>query len=831
MKKKIPLETLHGLKGTPAGLSAAEVAFQRSRFGPNSIIERAGNPWLELFMDTIRDPMIWFLAGIGTAFFLAGDRQEAIILFLATIPLLFMDAFLHWRTQASTASLKGQLATEALVVRDGKRLRIDSHDIVPGDLVVLNSEDHFLPADGLWESVDSLQVDESVLTGEAFPITKRTIPFDAFRAAQEALVGSESLGFAGTRVLTGNGLLRILFTGKNTAYGEIVQSVATITHERTALQRSIAKLTKGLIYAAAAFCLILAWIRVYQGHGWLDALLSAATLAVAAIPEEFPVVFSFFLGVGVYRLAKRGALVRRAVSVENIGRITRICTDKTGTITAGQLKLTHVDPASPLSESEVLLHAAAASNPDGTDPVDQAIFAFAKERDLEIPLRAGVIPFTEARKRETAFFENQGRAFCAMKGSPETILSKSALSSDEGAHWLGRTTNWAREGHKILAVGVREVTVSELREGKEPESGFQFAGLLAFEDPARPEVRPAMEYCAENGIKVLMVTGDHPQTAAAIAKDVGLGKDQPIVVSAEADPEKFEVDWLRANPAFLRSADVIARCNPMQKLRVVEALKSFGEIVAVTGDGVNDVPALKAADIGIAMGVRGSRSAKEVSSIILSDDNFSTIVNAIREGRQLFSNLRLSFEYLLLFHIPFVLSAAIVPLLGYPLLYLPAHVVWLELIIHPTALFAFQQAATTGSDGAPGRRVSFFGRTDALLVLLVGLAVTTALIISFVMGLSENTDVNHGRAKVMALLPLWSAALAVFLTKGKSRTATIIAAGALLCSVLLIQAKWLAEPLHLTPLHGLDWLKVSGTVAAAIAMLHLLRKLAVRRVE
>lgn len=829
MKKKVSVENLRGLIGGPSGLNVSEVNSQRSRFGPNAIIERTGNPWLELVGDTIKDPMIWFLIGIGAAFFLVGDRQEAIILLLAIIPLLFMDAFLHWRTQASTASLKGQLATKALVVRDGKRQQIDSHDIVPGDLVILSSESHFLPADGYWESAESLQVDESALTGEAFPITKKAASFEAFRSTQEVLADSDSLGFAGTRILTGHGLLRVLFTGKETSYGEIVRSVSSITHERTVLQKSIAVLTKKLIYAAGAFCLILAFIRMYQGHGWLDALLSAATLAVAAFPEEFPVVFSFFLGVGIYRLAKRGALVRRAVSVENIGRITRICTDKTGTMTAGQLLLTHIDAAYPIRDSDTLSIAGAASNPEGTDPIDQAIFTLSREKNLKIPIRTKVIPFTEDRKRETAFFEDKGRSFCAVKGSPETILSKSTLSSDEQNQWLDRTSKWAQEGHKLLAVAFREVSSTDLENGREPESGFQFAGLLAFEDPVRPEVRPAMEYCKKNGIRVLMITGDHPETAAAIAKDAGLGMGEPTVISAESDPEKFEAAWLNANPEFLRKADVVARCSPIQKLRVVEALKSAGELVAVTGDGVNDVPALKAADIGIAMGLRGSRSAKEVSSIILSDDNFSTIVNAIREGRQLFENLRLSFEYLLLFHIPFVLSAALIPLMGYPLLYLPTHVVWLELIIHPTALFAFQQAASHERDGVPERRKSFLEKTDALRVLTIGLAITIALLISFITGISEDSDANHGRAKAMALLSIWSSALVVSLTKGTSHLANTTAAGSLLCSLLLIQLRWMAEPLHLTPLHGIDWLKLGGAITVCIAMSFVIRKRAFSR--
>ncbi|MBK7842707.1 MAG: cation-transporting P-type ATPase [Bdellovibrionales bacterium] len=323
---------------------------------------------------------------------------------------------------------------------------------------------------------------------------------------------------------------------------------------------------------------------------------------------------------------------------------------------------------------------------------------------LPIPLKA--VPFTEDRKRETGFVrQSDGSIMACVKGAPETILAMSAITHENREYWSKRISEWAKAGHKVIGVAKKHDVLLESE--YEPDSGFEFCGLLAFEDPPRPEVAGAMAYCRQSGIRVLMVTGDHPETAAAIAKDAGLTLGTPIVVSAEDDPAQFQVEWLNQNPKFLKGIDVVARCTPMQKFRIVMALKFAGEMVAVTGDGVNDVPALKAADIGIAMGERGTRSAKEVSSIILSDDNFSTIVNAIREGRQLFRNLAMSFEYLLLIHIPLVLGAAIVPLIGYPLVYLPVHIVWLELVIHPTALFAFQAVASANPDGVNNRKFSF----------------------------------------------------------------------------------------------------------------------------
>lgn len=815
MKKKISFENINGIDLNKNGLSAIQVTKQRNLFGINEIVDIAGTPWLDLIFDTLKDPMIWFLLGIGIVFITVGDTQEAIVLFIAIIPLLFMDAILHWRTSASTTALKGQLSPTAKLIRNGKECIVDVKDIVPGDLVLVASGE-YIPADGIFENAQDLQIDESILTGEAFSVLKLScVKFlDFVKQKENILIEQECLGFAGTRVLTGSGYLRVLSTGRETYYGEIIQSVANLPQERTPLQKSISRLVRILIFSAGVFCILLAVVRVYQGYGWLDAILSAATLAVAAIPEEFPVVFTFFLGVGVYRLAKKHAFVRRAVSVENIGRITQICTDKTGTITIGQLKLTHIDPVSK-SDNDVLYVAGNASDPSGADPVDQAILDVVQAKSLKTLTRIQVFPFTEDRRRESAFATTpEGRHLCFMKGSPEIILSKSDLTKEECQYWLTKTHQWAREGHKVLACSSREISVTELNQKLEPETGFKFSGLMAFEDPARPEVAKAIKYCYQNSIGVLMITGDHPETAMAIARDVGLGKTEPLVVSAEAEPEKFTKEFLKSNPDFLQKLDIVARCNPLQKLEIVNGLRTAGELVAVTGDGVNDVPALKAADIGIAMGERGTRSAKEVSSIVLANDNFETIVNAIIEGRQLFINLKTSFEYLLLIHIPFVLTAAFIPLLGYPLLYLPVHIVWLELIIHPTALFAFQKQASDKdinkelkkplghSDRKDAR---FFSRAEVLWFFLTGLVVSLLISYGFISSSAANLEINYARSKAMALLILWSAGIVAVSIDLKNRGAIIIFGATILSAVVLIQSPIFAQILHVAPLQLSDW--------------------------
>jgi Ca2+-transporting ATPase len=537
------------------------------------------------------------------------------------------------------------------------------------------------------------------------------------------------------------------------------------------------------------------------------------TLAVAALPEEFPVVFTFFLGVGVYRLARRQALVRRAVAVENIGRVTCICSDKTGTMTEGRLVLAHQEPAPGGSAERLVRLAALAARGDSGDPLDKALIDAAGPSDF---VRLATFPFTEDRRRETAVARGpDGQCLAVVKGAPETVLRMCRLEEAEAARWREKVEGFASTGHKVIACAAQSLDEANWP-GGEPDRGYSLHGILAFEDRVRPGVKEAVQACQAAGIRVIMVTGDHPATAEAIAREIGMGDGAPVVVMGE------EMQDERASPRATRweGADVIARAIPSQKLELVQALQATGEIVAVTGDGVNDVPALQAADIGIAMGERGTRSAREVAAIVLLDDNFRTIVRAIAEGRQLFRNLQLSFAYLLMVHIPLVLSAAIIPLAGYPLLYLPIHIVWLELIIHPTALLVFQELPTTAKlmpaerDGGEAR---FFGIGSWLAIGTVGTMITAVVVFGYDYALGAGGDVEHARAMALVALIVAGAIITATLSMLSSWAARIVVLASLASLGLLVQIPALASLVHLRPLHLNDWaLAIAGGAAAGI---------------
>ncbi len=803
--RSLPLERIQQLEPPDRSLSSSEVEDRRALYGPNDIVEIPGNPWLELARDTAKDPMLWFFLGTGVVYALVGERVEAITLVVAIAPLLLMDAFLHRRTNASVQSLKNRLATEAVVIRDGVSANIPAIDIVPGDIVLVSPAD-MLPADGVFVAADNLQVEESALTGEAYPVSKRPLHPISMRE-RDPLIEEQHWGFAGTRALTGSGRLRVIFTGAETQYGEIVQSATGATHETTPMQLAIRKLVKILLLAATLLCLGLAATRLAQGYGWLDALVSSVTLAAAAIPEEFPVAFTFFLALGVYRLARRHALVRRAVTVENMGRVSYICCDKTGTLTEGRLRLTHVRTANESGEDVALTLASVASREETGDPLDQAILAAAKTREAAEPsfTRLATFPFTENRKRETTIAQSPaGKTTAVSKGAVEVVLDMCVLSETDRASWQRDADSLAEEGHKVIALASQVCTPEEC--SQEPVRGYTFAALLAFEDSVRDGVPQAVKACRDAGIHTIMVTGDHLITARAVANEIGIGDGAPYIISGD----ELEAWGKSNNTDAIRKIDVVARATPAQKLLLVRSLKNAGEIVAVTGDGVNDVPALQNADIGVAMGERGTRSAREVASIVLLDDNFRTLVRAIQEGQQLFRNLQLSFQYLLIIHIPLVLTAAVIPLAGYPLVYLPIHIVWLEMIIHPTALLVFQEGPTDDTLRRPRirRATQFFSREDWILIIACGTLLFALTVGGYFRSLGSGQNVEHARATAMAILTCGSAGCTAGLSQLRSHMASIIAIGAIAASGVLIQTPLLARLLYLEPLHWDDWLLV-----------------------
>lgn len=785
--------------GAPGGLTTAEAAARRARYGPNDVLAAVPHPWRALAADTMRDPMLWFLVATGGLYAAIGDRAEALTLAAAIVPLAFMDAFLHRRTAASTAALERRLAARVLVLRDGVERELPARDLVPGDLVVV-PPGTAVPADGILLGGDEVQVDEATLTGESGPIRKRPAAAWPPRARADVPIAGEHWLQAGTRILTGRARMVVVFGGAETLYGAIVRVAVAGTVEPTPLQRAIGRLVLVSSAAAALACIALAAVRLAQGRGWTDAIVSALTLAVAALPEELPVVFTFFLGVGVYRLARRRALVRRAAAVENVGRVTTICSDKTGTLTEGRLVLTHLVPAAGMDEARLLALAAAASHAESGDPLDVAVAAVAVERGVilaDVTVVAN-FPFTEERRRETVVVRAaDGTFLAATKGALETLLGCAEVA-DEAA-WMARADALARGGHKVIACAWRALDPGW--SGGEPTAGLMLAGLLACEDPVRPGVAAALAGCGAAGLRVVMVTGDHPLAAVAVAGEIGLGGGAPVVATGD----EMAAAIAAGDPqSLVMRVDVVARATPIQKLALVRALQEAGELVAVTGDGVNDVPALRIADVGIAMGERGTQSAREVAPIVLLDDDFATIAGAIAEGRQLFQNLQRSLRYLLMMHVPFVATAALIPFAGYPLLYLPIHVVWMELVIHPTALLAFQAPAAAAVPTAASRRRSprLLDGAQWVEVAVVGGVLMLLVAGGFLAAVTEGSSVAQARAGALLTLSLASAALTVVLSRLGTPAARVIAAATAGLAIVLVEVPALAARMHVAPLQA-----------------------------
>jgi P-type Ca2+ transporter type 2C len=766
-----------GVVPSQAGLSTTEALARLAQFGPNELSIQRRTGWLRTLVGVVREPMVLLLVACSALYFSLGDLREALILLGSIVLVVLITLVQERKTERALQALKELSSPRASVMRDGRPVRIAAKEVVPGDLLLLDEGDR-IPADALLVSASALRVDESLLTGESVPVGKR----EARSAAGMEPPGKEHSPcvYASTLIVGGHGRGLVQATGSKTEVGKIGRALQSITAVENPLQRQIAGLVRVLAILAGALCITVVLVYGLGRLQWRTGFLAGLTLAMSLIPEEFPVVITVFLALGAYRMARRQVLTRRLAALESLGAATILCADKTGTLTENRMRVvqyvtelgqetrTSTVLTSPADE-ELGAIAALACPPHSFDPVDNAAVAFG-----ESALQAGLYPPRDVVVREyplspalpvlaVAREWNDG-VLVAAKGAPEAIARLCGWGESEAGRLTAQVEALAANGLRLLAVAnstLAGLTVPERVE----EIRFKFLGLIALADPLRPGIREAVSECQTAGIRVAMITGDHPATALAIARQAGIDASRCLT---GAELERMSGEALRQ---ALRKVSVFARVVPLHKLRLVESLRSAGEIVAMTGDGVNDAPALRAAHIGIAMGGRGTDVAREAADLVVLDDNFVSIVGAIRTGRRIWANLQKSLSYVLAVHVPIAGMALIPLLLGWPMLFTPVHIVFLELIIDPACSIAFEMDPE--EDGAmrrPPRRAGspLIGPRELAQSIAEGMCVLVAIAVVFWVGLHRHAGAADARSLAFTTLILGNLGL-IWVNRSRSR--------------------------------------------------------------
>lgn len=692
-----------GIGRNLSGLSEAEARSRLIADGPNELPKAGRRTPLKIAFEVIREPMLTLLLGAGGVYLLLGDLQEALILLCFASLSIAITVVQEARTERILEALRDLASPRALVVRAGERRRIAGRDVVRGDLVVLAEGDR-APADLILLEADDLQADESLLTGEFVPVRKNAAVL-INRDAKPRPGGDDlPVVFSGTLVVRGSGLGEVLATGIHTEIGAIGQSLHSLESEAPRLQRQMRQVVRlfaviGAVVSVSAV-LLHGWFR----GQWLDATLAGIALGMSMLPEEFPMVLTIFMAMGAWRLSRVRVLTRKTTAIETLGSATVLCTDKTGTLTQNQMTIAELRTPGgdafrpietpgdiPQSYRNLVKLGAMACAEVPFDPMEKAFHELADANARTCPgadewqlLRSyGLRPELLAMSNAWRPAAGDGKCLIAAKGAPEAMIRLCGLVGDRANAVRKYADAMADKGLRVLGVACARHTGADLP-GRQTDFAFEFAGLVGLADPLRAEVRDAVASCRSAGIRVVMITGDYPVTAVAIAREAGL--DATVVVTGE---ELRAMDEAALSLA-VKTTTVFARTMPDQKLAIVRALKANGEIVAMTGDGVNDAPSLKAADIGIAMGGRGTDVAREASSIVLLDDDFGSIVMAIRQGRRIYDNLRKAMSFIAAVHVP-IAGLSLVPLLfGLPIVFAPLHIAFLEMVIDPLCSLVFE---------------------------------------------------------------------------------------------------------------------------------------------
>lgn len=687
------------------GLSESDARRRIEHDGFNELPRADHRGPFRILKDVMREPMLMLLVGGGMVYFILGDLQEGLLLLAFACLSVVITVVQEARTEHALEALRDLTSPRALVVRDGIHRRIPGREVVRGDIVVLTEGDR-VPADSLLLQTEDLLADESLLTGESVPVHKAT--FSSIPSATPR-PGGEGLPYvySGSLIVRGRGMAEVRATGLRSEIGKIGQSLRHIETETPRLRAETTRIVRlSAVFGGLVSLAALALYGLLRG-GWLEGVLAAITIGMAMLPEEFPVVLAVFMAMGAWRISRARVLTRRAAAIEALGAATVLCTDKTGTLTENRMSIgrlqPHTGPAfssrngtvsdlSPIAR-DLALYGLLASAPAPSDPMEKAFHDFARHhfpssfQDRSgwtlahgYGLRPNLLAVTQVWQ------PNAGESdfIVAAKGAPETIIDLCDL--DEGSRSSVRQAldAMAAEGLRVLAVA--KATHNGTSFPETPRSfAFEFIGLVGLADPLRASVPHAVRDCQSAGIRVIMITGDYPETARAIARQAGLDADAPVLTGQMIE----QLDDRRLQE-LTRRTSIFARIMPEQKLRIVQTLKSDGEIVAMTGDGVNDAPSLKAAHIGIAMGGRGTDVAREASAIVLLDDDFASIVTAVKLGRRIYDNLRKAVGFIFAVHVP-IAGLALLPLvLGMPIIFSPIHIAFLEMVIDPVCTLAFE---------------------------------------------------------------------------------------------------------------------------------------------
>ena len=677
-----------------AGLTTAEAKQLQEQYGLNELTPQKKETLLRKILHIICEPMFLLLLVAAAIYFLLGEPRNGIIMLVFVVGIISIDAIQEWKTDKTLNALKDLSAPHITVIRDGMEQTIASVDLVPGDLMLI-CEGVKIPADGVVVKCADLCVDESSLTGEAEGVWK--VP--EVSAEPSGDYWRKDYCYAGTLVTQGTATVRVDQIGENTEYGKIGQGVAASREEPTPLQRQTGNLVKTCaVIAGILFVLvgIFTWLNI-PDHGFSDRLvesiLSGVTLAMAMIPEEFPVILTVFLSMGAWRLAKKHSLVRKLPSVETLGAVSVLCVDKTGTITMNQMAVQELWAAD-CDECALVETMGLGCETDTYDPMEKAMLAccgrygITREALFENELITEYA-FTNELKMMGHVWRRPEGIVIAAKGSPERIFTVCNLTDEQRAEAEQKNTELSRQGLRVIAIATAKPESEAGIPASITDCSLTLLGLVGLTDPPRAGVKEDIAVCNRAGIRVVMITGDNGTTASAIAKEIGISNNNHIITGDQLNDMTDEE--LRE---AVRSVSIFSRVIPEHKMRIVRALKENGEIVAMTGDGVNDAPALKYADIGIAMGKRGSEVSREAADLILMDDNFTTIVETVKDGRRIYDNIRKAVGYVFTIHIPIAAASLLAPFLGIApaaLLLLPLHVVLLEILIDPTCSIVLER--------------------------------------------------------------------------------------------------------------------------------------------